>query len=133
MFIITNTIYWTGWFVSKERALPSRLTVFVNKHLMVYLLTLSICTLIVFIVKDLRTSSSYRATVWLAKGYASEYRDEWEKRLIVLKDPSITDASFDSINLYHELIYYADMSDDPNSWLNLKCAEYYGKNTIVVK
>lgn len=133
LFIITNTIYWTGWFVSKERTLSGKMTTFVIKHLMVYLLTLSTCILIIFAVKDLRTSSSYRAAVWLAKGYASEYRDEWEERLIVLKDPSITDASFDSINLYHELIYYADMSDDPNSWLNLKCAEYYGKNTIVVK
>ena len=132
MFMISNVIYWTGWFVRSDKKIPKIFRNIWNEHAKIYLVVLAAMLLAAFCIKDLRSSSSYRAAVWLVRGYASEYKDAWENRLKLLKDPTVTDVEFESIDLYHELVYYADLTEDAGGWLNEKCAEYYGKNSVIV-
>lgn len=130
LFILLNTIYWTGWFVSKQKKESELLQKFAEKYALKYFVILSVCILSVFSLKNLRQSSSYRAAVWLVRGYAAEYKAAWTDRLSQLNDPSLREVFFEPIDLNYELVFYADLTEDPDGWLNLKCAEYYGKDAV---
>ena len=132
LFMMTNLIYWTGWIIKGDRKYPSIFAV-LKEHLVPYLIILSLCLITVFALKDFRNSSSYRASVWLIRGYAAEYRATWEARLTQLKDPSIQNVTFEPIDLPCELIYYTDVTEDSSNWINRICADYYGKESVVLK
>jgi hypothetical protein len=132
LFLLTNMIYWIGWFLKKRKDSPV-LIKRIMEHPFLYFASLSCCLMLVFGVKELKQTSSYRATSWIVNGYAKEYKNAWEDRLALLNDPELEEVYFDRINLYQELVFYADISEDAGGWLNLKCAEYYGKDAVALK
>lgn len=66
----------------------------------------------------------------LLDGSAAQYGRENEERLRILKNPREQDAVLPRYTVQPSLLYFEDVSEDPDDWINQKMSEYYGKNSI---
>ena len=66
----------------------------------------------------------------LLDGSAAQYGRENEERLRILKNPKEQDAVLPRYTVQPNLLYFEDVSEDPDDWINQKMSEYYGKNSI---
>ncbi len=66
----------------------------------------------------------------LLDGSAAQYGRENEERLRILKNPREKDAVLPRYTVQPNLLYFEDVSEDPDDWINQKMSEYYGKNSI---
>ena len=66
----------------------------------------------------------------LLDGSAAQYGRENEERLRILKNPEEQDAVLPHYTVQPNLLYFEDVSEDPDDWINQKMSEYYGKNSI---
>ena len=66
----------------------------------------------------------------LLDGSAAQYGRENEERLRILKNPREQDALLPRYTVQPNLLYFEDVSEDPDDWINQKMSEYYGKNSI---
>ena len=77
---------------------------------------------------DFYTGTS--AVFELLDGSAAQYGRENEERLRILKNPREQDAVLPRYTVQPNLLYFGDVSEDPDDWINQKMSEYYGKNSI---
>lgn len=136
VWMLLNEGYWIGWmqrhgFSEKFSALR-RLKEWLNRRLFVWFS--AGCVILAGIVggMELKTLSTYRACVWLVKGYAKDYAQAWEERLEILNDDSVKEAYFDPLPGYEELVFYTDLQYG-DKWINRVCAEYYDKEYVGLK
>lgn len=66
----------------------------------------------------------------LLDGSAAQYGRENEERLRILQNPREQDAVLPRYTVQPNLLYFEDVSEDPDDWINQKMSEYYGKNSI---
>lgn len=66
----------------------------------------------------------------LLDGSAAQYGRENEERLRILQNPREQDALLPRYTVQPNLLYFEDVSEDPDDWINQKMSEYYGKNSI---
>ena len=66
----------------------------------------------------------------LLDGSAAQYGRENEERLRILKNPREQDVVLPRYTVQPNLLYFEDVSEDPDDWINQKMSEYYGKNSI---
>lgn len=66
----------------------------------------------------------------LLDGSTAQYGRENEERLRILKNPREKDAVLPRYTVQPNLLYFEDVSEDPDDWINQKMSEYYGKNSI---
>lgn len=66
----------------------------------------------------------------LLDGSAAQYGRENEERLRILKNPKEQDVVLPRYTVQPNLLYFEDVSEDPDDWINQKMSEYYGKNSI---
>ncbi len=66
----------------------------------------------------------------LLDGSAAQYGRENEERLRILKNPREQDAVLPRYTVQPNLLYFEDVSEDPDDWINQKMSEYYGRNSI---
>ena len=66
----------------------------------------------------------------LLDGSAAQYGRENEERLRILRNPREQDAVLPRYTVQPNLLYFEDVSEDPDDWINQKMSEYYGKNSI---
>ena len=66
----------------------------------------------------------------LLDGSAAQYGRENEERLRILKNPREQDAVLPRYTVQPNLLYFEDVSENPDDWINQKMSEYYGKNSI---
>lgn len=66
----------------------------------------------------------------LLDGSAAQYGRENEERLRILKNPREQEAVLPRYTVQPNLLYFEDVSEDPDDWINQKMSEYYGKNSI---
>ena len=77
---------------------------------------------------DFYTASS--AASELLGGSAVQYGRENTDRFALLHDPEEEDAVLPRHTVHPQLLYFADVSEDPDDWANRKMSEYYGKKSI---
>lgn len=77
---------------------------------------------------DFYTGTS--AVFELLDGSAAQYGRENEERLRILQNPREQDAVLPRYTVQPNLLYFEDVSEDPDDWINQKMSEYYGKNSI---
>lgn len=77
---------------------------------------------------DLYTAS--RAVADLMSGSAARYGEESERRLAVLQDEGQQDAELPGYSERPTLLYYMDVSEDPEDWVNQKLKDYYHKSSV---
>lgn len=82
----------------------------------------------VYVDRGYLTSTS--AITDLVSGDAAVYARENKERLAILKDTSVTDAELKEHSVHPELLFFSDVTKDPNEWINTATAEYYGKSSV---
>ena len=144
VWIVGNVSYWAGWFcrVRREREtsmpawLESALAAVcpaVRRLLILYCAVVGIVLAAVVYRGDLKKLSSYKAYRDWRQGWAQQYALEWEERLNILRDGSITQVEFAPLSVYPETILYTDLQDEEGYiWVNRACARYYGKEQVKV-
>lgn len=66
----------------------------------------------------------------LRSGEGRAFRACADRRLTVLEDPRIRDAKLEPFPVSPWLLYYTDISEDPEEWINVSMAAYYGKDSV---
>jgi len=74
-----------------------------------------------------------QAVELLASGEAAAYEQEYQERLAILNDASVTDAVLKPYANRPEMLYVGDFSSDVNQPTNVKAAIYFQKNSIKVE
>ena len=127
VFLLTgNVFYWCGWFrVRRSAARPAPLS----------LLFLTAVLCLACLVLHLRNGgySTVMALGELRSGEAQCYGEAADQRLTVLQDPNELTPALDPYPCTPYLLYFDDITEDPSDWRNIGAAEYYGKNTIVLR
>lgn len=77
---------------------------------------------------DFYTGTS--AVFELLDGSAAQYGRENEERLRILKNSEEQDTVLPRYTVQPNLLYFEDVSEDPDDWINQKMSEYYGKNSV---
>lgn len=136
VWMLLNEGYWIGWL--QRRKFTEKLSGLTHLKKWIYQrLLLWFCAGCIILagtigVTELKTLSTYRACAWLLKGYAKDYAQAWEERLVILKDDSVKEVYFDPLPGYEELVFYTDLKQGDN-WVNKACAGYYGKEYVGLK
>lgn len=136
VWMLLNEGYWIGWlqrrrFTEKFPVLTG-IKKWIDQRLLLWFCAGCIILAGTIGMMELKTLSTYRACAWLIKGYARDYAQAWEERLIVLKDDSVKEVYFDPLPGYEELIFYTDLQYGDN-WVNRACADYYDKEYVGLK
>ncbi len=79
-----------------------------------------------------RTSTSVSAYYSLKENEAKIYSEEWEERLKVFNDESVTDPVFEPYSRKPYLLFFVDLSTDNTDWVNEAYARYFGKNSVTL-
>lgn len=80
-----------------------------------------------------RTSTSVSAYYSLRENEAQIYYSEWQERLKVYNDASVTDPEFNTYSRKPYLLFFVDISPDNTDWVNEAYARYYKKNSVNLK
>lgn len=93
---------------------------------------ITLCGILLFsgMILDLTTVTACK--VWI-KGEGKQYDKEYTERLAVLEDESITDVVFAPYTVEPELVFIADGTEDPEFVNNREWADFYGKNSLVIR
>ena len=68
----------------------------------------------------------------LRHGYAKQYYAEHQERLLLLKDESIKDVYLKPYTFKPYLLFFGDITDDPQDWVNQALADYYNKASVTL-
>ncbi|WP_026517090.1 DUF6056 family protein [Butyrivibrio sp. MC2021] len=66
----------------------------------------------------------------LAAGNAGIYAKENRDRLQILKDDSVSDAELKEYSVKPSLLYFSDVTEDTEDWVNKAVADYYEKSSV---
>ncbi len=134
LFIMVNAAYWIGWIQRRKKVerISEEIETYIAKYAACWFVAVGILLVAVIGLRELKVTSTYRAFVWLAKGYAKEYAASWQERLVLLRDDTVEEAYFEPLPGYEEMIFYADLLPQ-DAWINDVCAEYYGKKAVGIK
>lgn len=138
LFLIINEVYWIGWLLRKQK-INTWVRKMIAKPIALPALLWSVvlaCLMAGYIYKkDLKSLSSYQAYNYENNGWAKQYGAEWEARLAILHDSTISNPVFEPISLYGGYVTMYDFYEDDNIayWINEAAAEYYDKESIHLK
>lgn len=135
IWLYGNELYWTGWFLRRFDWLKNKNGEGISPKSS-YLLPcwiaggMLLCfSLYVWGGDTLTTLSAVNS---LRRGEAQTYYAEYQERLAVLKDDSIKDVRFKPYTYYPYLLYFGDITDKPEDWVNYTVSSYYGKDSVVL-
>ncbi len=130
VWLVLNIVYWIGWLRSRKKI---EIVIKSEVLLFVYCSIVSIVLVSFIYFFDKKNISSYKAYRDWKQGWAQQYAEEWEARLEVLHDENIDEAVFEPLSAKPEILIYADLQDkDGYIWVNVSCAQYYGKSSIII-
>ncbi len=75
--------------------------------------------------------TSAEAVRELVSGQAEAFLEESREREAILKDSSVTDAVVPSYRTKPPLLFFSDITEDPEDWINYTVQRYYHKNSVV--
>lgn len=135
IWLYGNELYWTGWFLRRANSLN-----FENREgsaqRKCYLLPgwiaggVLLCLSLYIWGGDTLTTVS--AVITLRRGEAQTYYAEYQERLAVLEDDTVKDVCFEPYTYYPYLLFFGDITGDPEDWVNRAVAAYYGKDSVTL-
>lgn len=140
VWLVLNLGYWMGWvyrngtgrsgaFINALQGIGRRM----RKWLLPYCAIVGVILSVAVYTADLKEISIYKTYRDWKQGWAKQYAAEWEERLVILKDPSVTEVVFEPLSVFPESYMYTDLQDEKGyTWVNRDCAAYYGKESIIV-
>lgn len=136
IWVVGNIIYWSGWLNKRQnkfRNILEQIFSKLQKLLIPYCAVIGVLLVGIIYMTDLRQLTSYKAYRDWRQGWAQQYATEWDARLEILHDDTITNVEFLPLSVNPEMLMYTDLQDENGYvWVNSACAEYYEKESIVV-
>ena len=134
--------YWVGWIVkrvpewnaggllAREEQDGGRMPLQERYCLMLLAIFLFGSAMCIKVDPDYYTFTS--AEQDLLSGEAALYRAENAARRDVLTDPAVTDAELRPFSVRPDVLFYSDITEDPEDWQNRGVARYYQKQSVVL-
>lgn len=134
IWLYGNELYWVGWLYRRKLLSPGSAED--GQAQRSYLLGgwtaggLALCfTLYVW---GGSTLTSLSAVDSLRRGQAQTYYKEHQERLAVLEDESIKVVRFEPFSCAPYLLFFGDITEDPEDWVNDAMSSYYGKDSVAL-
>ena len=128
---ILNLFWWFGWIVKKKR--PRSM----NRGISLGMFSIfSACAALCLVSSVLffhGTLTSVAAFSELRSGEAKKYYSQAEERQRILENPDILDCEFEPFASQPYILFFTDMTENPTSYENEDTANFYRKNSIVVR
>lgn len=139
LFCSTNIIYYAGWLRNKLSDLEnnSHYGEFVvcskpiAKNVVLFLFIMY--GIINLTTLEVSLSTGVRALESVLGGEAAEFDAQMDARELLYNDDSIKEVTVSALTVHPELIYFHDITTDKDNYANYKIAEYYDKDSIVIK
>lgn len=93
---------------------------------------ITLCSILLLSGNILDVTTVTACKVWLG-GKGEQYDREYRQRLAVLEDDTVTDVVFDPYTVEPDLVFIADGTEDPDFVNNREWADFYGKNSLVIR
>ena len=74
--------------------------------------------------------TSVSALISLRTGQAQQYYQEYQERLELLEDESLDVVYLKDYTYKPYVLYFNDIQENPEDWVNKSMADYFGKETI---
>lgn len=132
ILLIVNVFYWTGYIrrcVGKRWKKPMALGKIPLKGVL-YVGTVSVIISMILLYYGGSTITTVSALRSLRTGNAAQYYAQYEKRLEVLTDGTISDVVLEPYIEVPYLLYFGDIKEDSAQWENTAMAEYFHKNSV---
>lgn len=130
ILIFGNELYWLGWLARRRgEAQIHRDTCWLLPGWMLggMLLCMSLA------IWGGSTVTSFSAFQSLRKGEAKQYHAEYKERLRVLKDTSVDEVELKPLSVKPYLLFFGDVAEDPEDWVNKAVAQYFSKKSVKLK
>lgn len=136
IWLYGNELYWIGWIWKRwsERAGAGALNGQAASCKGSYLLPawtvggMLLCLSLYFWGGDTVTTRS--AIEALRSGGAQQYYADYQERLKILEDESITEAYVEPFSVKPYLLYFGDIEKDTDDWVNYTVAQYFRKEKV---
>lgn len=80
----------------------------------------------------LMKTTTVKAVILISNGEAKAYDEEYQKRMLIFKDPSILNVELTPYIHQPDMLYVGDFSGDTEDPTNQKVAEYFNKESVFV-
>lgn len=126
--LIINIFYWEGWFSKKFVQKSDSTADGIRLSFIFGVICLFAAGL--FLSEKEQPITSISAFQSYRSGEAGLYKHIFKQRLEVLKDPEIKDALLREFPKKPYVIYFDDITYDPEDWRNLSMSQYYHKDSV---
>lgn len=137
IFVFLNLLYWCGWVSKRSQAkvsYPSTATGSAVKAVVALtLLCVFAFNVIGMTLINKNSLTSISAVRSIRNGEAAGFYNERHEQIEMLKDPDILDVEFEPHKYRPHLLYFTNLSNDPDASPNRYTAEYYHKNSVLCK
>lgn len=123
--------YFLGWFAVRYKNAWKNLIDMSDRLPQIFRGCAAILLLVlVCIGKPGNPGLSFRAVEELVSGQAKQYFEEGMERKKIYENINILEAEVEPYSIKPELLYFDDITDDPDNWKNKGLAEFYGKDSV---
>ncbi len=135
LLLVLTEGYMIGWarrMICRDRIIQNNS----EKYLIPYLTSMTAAISAVFILftlSDPMTFTVSNAFEDLYSGKAKHYASQFYDRMEILYDPEESNVVFDHYADQPSILFFSDITKDPNDWTNQAMANYYGKESVVIK
>ncbi len=141
--LILCLLYLCGWvqrngFINSEKSeadvrMNGAVKQYMSTGLCKYLITIVLLIMFgscLFVAEDSHFYTATSAATDLINGKANQFRKEWAERYVLLNDSSVKEVVVKELSVRPELLYYSDISQDPDDWSNKGMREYFDKEVV---
>lgn len=132
--VVLTLFYLTVWFRQHEAKDPQEAKISRTSSLaMAVCIGFLVFGSVLSVIPEHDYYCSTSALTAIVDGSAKIYRQENLERLEILRDDSIKDVELKDHSVHPEMLFYWDITPDPDEWVNYATAKYYNKNSLRLK
>lgn len=129
LLLVLNLIYWMGW-LRVERRWSIKKAAAWTKALPVYYGVVILLTAWMLSGEYHNNLTSLSAAYSLAERHAKAYHEETLHRVSLLSMEGVSEVWIPNYNVKPHVLFFDDITEDPNDWRNAAVAEWYGKEKV---
>ena len=136
IWLYGNELYWIGWlwrkYCERSEKVDDALQGKINKTsylLEGWMIGVGALCISIYLWGG-STVTSLSAIDDLRSGTARQYYEEYQERLEILEDDSKKEVYLKPFSVKPYLLFFTDIEDDADDWVNGAMAQYYGKEKV---
>lgn len=133
--LVLNIFYILGWFCKLIMKRKTDMSMKAMRFVAFSIACASMLTILVSVFFIQRNPDYYAASsaiVSLKSGQAAQYGNECRERLSLLLDQNQKDIVLQPYTNPPSILFFEDITGDPNDWRNKAISEFYGKNSVIL-